>query len=324
MNLISRIKESYRLYLLKSLINVKSDTIIIGPWMGEVGPEIQYWIPFLNNLKDNNFFYGKRLIIVSRGNASCWYSKISDEYVDIFNFVSLEEYKNMRLSGSTQKQLDFSETDNYLINIISSYLNISNFSLIHPSSMWKLISPYLHSAKNTSWVLNYLKFSSFSDFSFDDTLFPILPEKYIFLKFYKSELFNPELVDQNRIINLLKSLSDKFVFVTVDQLSNFDDHEFLKLDFDVIHIPMDTPNNLLLQSYLIKNSSGFIGTYGGFSLLPAYYNKPSLAFYTSNLKGTSYQDMFFKHEAITVYVTELFDTRYNVTKINNFYDQNFF
>lgn len=324
MNLIRRIKESYRLYLLKSLINVKSDTIIIGPWMGEVGPEIQYWIPFLNNLKDKNFFYGKRLIIVSRGNASCWYSNISDDYVDIFDFVSLEEYKNMRLSGSTQKQLDFNETDNYLIKIISSNLNISNFSLIHPSAMWKLISPYLHSAKNTSWVLNYLKFLSFSDFSFDETLFPILPEKYIFLKFYKSELFNPELGDHIRLINLLKSLSDKFVFVTVDQLSNFDDHEFLKLDFDVIHIPMDTPNNLLLQSYLIKNSSGFIGTYGGFSLLPSYYNKPSLAFYTSNLKGSSYQDMFFKHEAITVYVTELFDTRYNVSKINNFYDQNFF
>ena len=324
MSLKIRIKELFRYYSLKNRIRIKNKTILIGPWMGEVGPEIQYWIPFLNNLKEKEFFHNKRVIIVSRGNTSCWYKNISDEYIDIFNFFSLEEYKNLRFSNSSQKQLTLTETDKSILNRIIDQLNISSYSLIHPSLMWKTISPYLHSKKNTSWVLNFLKFSSFADYSFENFIIPNLPKKYIFLKFYKSELFNPSANEKILICDLLKSLSKEFDFVTVDQKIEFDDHEFLKFDFNIRYIPMDIKDNLYVQSYLIKNSSGFIGTYGGFSVLPGYFNKPSLSFYTSNLKGTSYQDMFFKHEAVTVYVNEFFNSKYNVSKIINFYDQNFF
>ena len=48
----------------------KSDApIVIGPWVGEVGYELLYWIPFLNWALKEFGLTGRRLIVVSRGGA---------------------------------------------------------------------------------------------------------------------------------------------------------------------------------------------------------------------------------------------------------------
>src|SRR4029077_5178669 len=49
------------------------ETIVVGPWMSEVGFEILYWIPFLNWAMTYKQFDPERLIVISRGGVADWY-----------------------------------------------------------------------------------------------------------------------------------------------------------------------------------------------------------------------------------------------------------
>ena len=45
--------------------------VIVGPWTGEVGFELLYWIPFLNWLCEQGLD-SRRFIVVSRGGTAPW------------------------------------------------------------------------------------------------------------------------------------------------------------------------------------------------------------------------------------------------------------
>ena len=67
--------------------------IVIGPWVGEVGYELLYWIPFLNWALKAFGLEQRRLIVVSRGGARHWYRHLTSEYVDVFDLFTLDEYR---------------------------------------------------------------------------------------------------------------------------------------------------------------------------------------------------------------------------------------
>ena len=70
---------------LKSLIDTKQN-IVIGPWIGELGYELLYWIPFLRFLKTQSIFENKTCTVISRGGMQLWYQDFSTEYIDIFDY----------------------------------------------------------------------------------------------------------------------------------------------------------------------------------------------------------------------------------------------
>ena len=67
--------------------------IVIGPWIGEVGFELLYWIPFLNRALRTYKLEDRRLVVVSRGGAGHWYRHLTSEYVDVFSLFTLDEYR---------------------------------------------------------------------------------------------------------------------------------------------------------------------------------------------------------------------------------------
>ena len=50
-----------------------SETIVAGPWLGEVGFELLYWVPFLRWFAGAFRVAPQRLLIVSRGGTATWY-----------------------------------------------------------------------------------------------------------------------------------------------------------------------------------------------------------------------------------------------------------
>ena len=78
--------------------------IVIGPWVGEVGYELLYWIPFLNWALKEFGLEKRRLIIVSRGGARFWYTHISSEYVDVFDLFTLDEYPRSERAAMGQSR----------------------------------------------------------------------------------------------------------------------------------------------------------------------------------------------------------------------------
>jgi hypothetical protein len=47
--------------------------VIVGPWTGEVGFELLYWIPFLQWVRETFPIDPARMIVISRGGVASWY-----------------------------------------------------------------------------------------------------------------------------------------------------------------------------------------------------------------------------------------------------------
>ena len=43
--------------------------IVVGPWFGEVGFELLYWIPYVTYLKELYGWDPKKICVISRGNS---------------------------------------------------------------------------------------------------------------------------------------------------------------------------------------------------------------------------------------------------------------
>ena len=69
------------------------DTIVVGPWLGEVGFELLYWVPFLRWFATTFRVAPERLLIVSRGGTAAWYRPFAAGYRDIFDYLTPEEFR---------------------------------------------------------------------------------------------------------------------------------------------------------------------------------------------------------------------------------------
>ncbi len=56
--------------------------IAVGPWLGEVGFELLYWVPFVRWFAERYEVAPDRLIAVTRGGAASWYAPIAGRSFD--------------------------------------------------------------------------------------------------------------------------------------------------------------------------------------------------------------------------------------------------
>ena len=70
-----------------------SETIEAGPWLGEVGFELLYWVPFLRWFAERFHVAPERFLIVSRGGTAAWYRPFAGRYADVFEQVSPEMFR---------------------------------------------------------------------------------------------------------------------------------------------------------------------------------------------------------------------------------------
>src|ERR1700745_694151 len=62
-------------------------TVLVGPWLSEVGYETLYWVPFLRWVKAAFRLDPSRVVAVSRGGVGSWYEGIAARYVEIWDHV---------------------------------------------------------------------------------------------------------------------------------------------------------------------------------------------------------------------------------------------
>src|SRR5688572_16225515 len=69
------------------------ERIVAGPWLGEVGFELLYWVPFVAWVAERFGIGADRLVAVSRGGTRSWYTGIASCYYDVFDWVSPAEFR---------------------------------------------------------------------------------------------------------------------------------------------------------------------------------------------------------------------------------------
>jgi hypothetical protein len=264
--------------------------IIVGPWLSEVGFELLYWIPFLNWVKTYRPFDPDRLVVVSRGGVAPWYKNIANNYIDLFDFYTPEQFRaknEQRLQATKHKQMVMTEFDREILKLVYQHLGSKQVDTLHPMYMYRLFYPFWKSQMSLSLVEQFASFERLPPIDASD-IAAKLPDDYIAMRFYFNESF-PDC-EENRIFitNLLRTLTETRNVVLLNPDLHIDDHWDLSPTrnsrvFTVDHL-MTPRNNLEVQTKVISRARAFVGTYGGLSYLAPMYGVTSLAFYSNREK----------------------------------------
>jgi len=268
--------------LQRALSVVQGDAdVIVGPWTGEVGFELMYWIPFLAWLVDQGL-RRERIVIVSRGGAGLWYRHLASRYVDILDLMTPEEFRE-RTAGKKKQYDSRRDVDQELLRKTRDCLGLGDVPVVHPAVMFRLFVALWRRRAGIDLVESFSRFQPLTQPPSMGR--PAgLPADYVVAKFYFSKAF-PETAENRAFISgMLRTVSRQVPVVLLSTTVRLDEHSDYQSSSGsgvfVVDAHETPQKNLERQTGLIAGSRGFVGTYGGFSYLAPFYGKPSLSFFS--------------------------------------------
>jgi hypothetical protein len=263
-------------------------TIVAGPWLGEVGFELLYWVPFLRWFTRRFNVAPERLVVVSRGGTAAWYRPFAGGYRDIFDTIAPEEFRRLHderiAANGEQKQTQVLTLERLLLRRLVS--DIEDRVMLHPSSMYQLFNPYWWGHVGPEWVHARADYARLPADPAEVTR-PLQP--YTAVKFYFNECF--PATDANRTFarRVVEQAAAAGPVVSLVTGLHLDDHHGDDARIGGVEgLPADLPprRNLAVQAALVAGARAFVGTYGGFSYLAPFLGVPATGYY-SNEKGFS-------------------------------------
>jgi hypothetical protein len=256
--------------------------IVAGPWLGEVGFELLYWVPFLAWFADRFNVAPERLLVVSRGGIRSWYQPFAAGYREIFDYMTPDDFRARHdervTANGEQKQRRALAFEHDLLRELTA--DVTNRTMLHPSTMYGLFNPFWWGHVEDTWVHRHARYRRLEVPSIAEGVVP--REPYIAVKFYFNDCF--PATDENRafVRATLERLAAAGPVVSLNTQLNLDDHGGIDARaLGVRGLPehLDARENLELQSAVVARAAEFVGTYGGFSYLAPFYGVPSTAYY---------------------------------------------
>jgi hypothetical protein len=257
---------------------------VAGPWLGEVGFELLYWVPFLAWFAERFSVAPSRLMVLSRGGTRSWYAPFAAEYCDVLDYVTPEGFKahhdaRIREIGE-QKQTRLTAHERDLLAMITHDAGVSTAPVLHPSLMYRVLRPFWWGHLSPAWVQQHARYRALERPSRAEA--PQLPESYVAVKFYFNDCF--PATEENRAFAraIVTDLSSRLPVVSLSGGIDLDDHGGCHVDgHGVIDLASATPvsRNLHVQSAVVAHAREFVGTYGGFAYLAPFLGVPCTAYY---------------------------------------------
>ena len=285
---------------LRGLI-LQRETIVAGPWLGEVGFELLYWVPFLRWFAERFRLPPERLLVVSRGGTASWYQPFAAGYREIFDHVSVEEFRKLHdervAANGEQKQTKVLEFEHRLLRRLTE--DVEHRTMLHPSSMYRLFSPFWWGHMDESWVHQRAVYSRLKPAGVADHPLPQGP--YTAVKFYFNECFPSTPENRAFARGIVRDLVARGPVVSLTtnlRLDDHDGHELREAGVQLLPDHLDPRQNLAVQAALVAGARAFVGTYGGFSYLAPFAGVPTTAYF-SNAAGYSPRHLLMAQSAFT-------------------------
>jgi hypothetical protein len=266
----------------RALAAVRADAdVLVGPWTGEVGFELLYWIPFLGWLAEQGPG-GRRMVVVSRGGTAHWYRHLTSRYVDILDLMSPEEFRAQTVGK--KKQYDARRPfDREVLSSVRERLGLTEGPVVHPSAMFRLFAALWRKQAALDLVESFSVFRRLT--ALPDAELPAgLPANYLVAKFYFSKAFPDSQNNRAFVVETLRCVSRRAPVALLSTSVQLDEHSDFEASANSGLFVVDShtvpQRNLELQTRLIAGAKGFIGTYGGFSYLAPFYGVSSLSFFS--------------------------------------------
>ena len=108
--------------------------ILVGPFTGEVGFELLYWLPLLRWAVREVPELEGRLLVISRGGVEQWWQSFLEvDYVDILSLYEPAEY--VWHKGADKQRL-YKDFDDHVLDRARKHLGIDFTAVIHPSLLF--------------------------------------------------------------------------------------------------------------------------------------------------------------------------------------------
>ena len=274
----------------------KSDRpVVAGPWIGGVGMELLYWIPFLNWLTTQGGIDPARVVAISRGGADAWYADVARKYHDLYDDYSPAEvrlwHEDRLRHPDSESHIGVHNHDRDAFRRARELTGAKKSDWLHPMLMHRLFAP------RWEWGAAGTVISSRTE----QRLLPArdeqrvdLPESYLAVKAYFNESF--PATDENREVleQVVSTLAQQTPVLLVRGLEEAGGHEPYTpppgLDVRDVSKQLDARRNLSLQTQIIRGARALISPYGGFSFLGPYTQTPTLALYSAPRLTTVHLD----------------------------------
>lgn len=256
--------------------------IIVGPWTGEVGFELLYWIPFLQWVRETFPIEPARMIVISRGGVRDWYGNVASEYEDIFASETPEAFR--AATEARKKQQRIGAFDRRVVRRVMRARGIRQAHLLHPALMYALFNSFWRYAATVKRLEEFARFKRLAPVSEVLDGKAALPERYVAVRFYFSDCF-PDTPENRAFANqVVSGLAARGQVVLLNSDLVVDDHRDFGFDaaarVHVLSPHMRPEDNLAFQTAAISSATAFVGTYGGYSYLAPLCGVSSVAFYS--------------------------------------------
>jgi hypothetical protein len=259
----------------------RGEPIVAGPWLGEVGFELLYWVPFVRWFAARFGVPPERIVAVSRGGSEPWYRGVADRYLDVLQFMSADEFRRRNQTRATevgeQKQVALAALDEEVLAAVRG--EIGGAAVLHPEIMYRLFAPYWWGHQPLSWVRRFAQFQRMAPPEIDLEL----PPDYIAVKFYFNDCFVRTTATERFVERTIRRLSDEAPVISLSTGLSMDEHGPCEPDVAAmrsIQNRMSPTNNLMVQSAIVAQARRFVGTYGGFAYLAPFYGVPSHGYFS--------------------------------------------
>ena len=253
--------------------------IIVGPWTGEVGFELLYWVPFVRWTIARYGIDPSRLTVVSRGGVSSWYGALAARYVDLFSFYTATEFRTATEEAKKQRRVGAFDAD--IVTRLRETPGLQQAELLHPGMMYRLFQPFWREIATPARIEAYTDYTRLACAAQPEL--GDLPGDYLAARFYFSDCFPDTPANRAFVTATIDGISRHTPVVLLNAPFAVDDHrDFTPSGERVITIAdrMTPETNLGLQTAVIARARAFIGTYGGYSYLAPFHGVSALAFYS--------------------------------------------
>lgn len=236
---------------------------IVGPFTGEVGYELLYWIPYLRWKLGDKF---KDATAITRGSAGLWYPCKTIDAIDVVGEQAFLDGIKARPDNCKKPRID-----DPLDRLILDELGLETD--LHPSV---LIKP------KVQFTIEWGKRGIFERLPKPERL-PHLPERYTAVRLYYSDLTMQSAEVAKTVV---EEMDGYCVLLKMDR--DFDDHP----EFDVkarCNVVYPLRHSLETISRVVAHADRFICTYGGPAYLGPMYGVPTVAVTDGLLLGTPHQ-----------------------------------
>jgi len=258
--------------------------IVAGPWLGEVGYEVLYWIPFLRWFCDAHGVPPERLVAFSRGGMEPLYAGVAGHYVDLFDLLTPAELaarnaeRRASQEGGGQKQSATGDLDERLLAAARARLGIGGGTVCHPSLFFRLFRHVWHGNLPMDFLWTHTRYTTRP---LDLPRPPGLPDRFVAAKLYAGPALSTAPASRAAVREVVARVAAGAPVVLLETEFGIDEHR----DFDLRGLPnvtsaaalMTPRTNLGVQLALITSAHGFFGTCGGLAWLAPFLRVPTVA-----------------------------------------------